>query len=106
MSRAAKYTVFDATKEIAFVPLSPEMQINGKASIDGICSRMGKSGGSMIYQGLLLSFGTLSASAPYVALFLFTVLIIWIIAVKTLGDQFQTLTAQPPIAVGESAQAA
>lgn len=96
LSRAAKYTVFDATKEMAFVPLSQEDQLKGKPAIDGICSRLGKSGGSVIHQGLLLSFATISASAPYVAGFLLVTIGIWIIATRILGKQFVELTTGTP----------
>lgn len=91
-SRAAKYTVFDATKEMAFVPLSPESKIKGKAAIDGICSRLGKSGGSVIHQSFLLLFTTLTASAPYVAACLFVIIGIWMGAVSLLGSKFNELT--------------
>lgn len=92
VSRGAKYSVFDATKEMSFVPLSPQTKLVGKAAIDGVCSRLGKSGGSVVHQGLLLIFATLSASAPYVAAVLFLVTIIWVCAVKVLGKEFGELT--------------
>lgn len=94
MSRAAKYSVFDATKEMAFVPLDPELKLKGKAAIDGVGSRLGKSGGSLIHQSLLLTFTTISASAPYVAGFLFAAIIVWIGAVWSLGRQFSALTGE------------
>lgn len=93
LSRAAKYTVFDATKEMAFVPLSSECKIKGKAAIDGVCSRLGKSGGSVIHQTLLLTFATITASAPYVAGILLTTIVVWMGATRVLGKQFSTLTA-------------
>jgi AAA family ATP:ADP antiporter len=93
MSRAAKYTVFDATKEMAFVPLSTENQLKGKPAIDGVCSRLGKSGGSVIHQGLLLTFATITASAPYVAGALLLIIGGWIAATRVLGKQFADLTA-------------
>ncbi|MFI0435624.1 MAG: NTP/NDP exchange transporter [Parachlamydiaceae bacterium] len=92
LSRGAKYSVFDATKEIAFVPLNPESKLIGKAAIDGICSRLGKSGGSVVHQSLLIFFATISASAPYVAIVLFSVIVFWSIAVRRLGKQFNELT--------------
>ena len=97
LSRSAKYTVFDATKEMAFVPLSPEDQLKGKPVIDGVCSRLGKSGGSVIHQALLLMFVTITASAPYVAVFLLAVIGVWIGATRLLGKQFVELTAPHPV---------
>lgn len=92
LSRGAKYSVFDATKEMAFVPLKPETKLIGKAAIDGICSRLGKSGGSVVHQSFLLFFATLSTSAPYVAVVLFSVILVWSFAVRRLGRQFNELT--------------
>lgn len=92
LSRGAKYSVFDATKEMAFVPLNPESKLVGKAAIDGICSRLGKSGGSVVHQSFLILFSTISASAPYVAVVLFGVIIVWVAAVRLLGRQFNDLT--------------
>lgn len=91
LSKAAKYSVFDTTKEMAYIPLSHECKLKGKAAIDGVGSRFGKSGGSLIHQGLLFIFATLSASAPYVAGILLVVVVFWIIAVRSLGKQFGEL---------------
>jgi ATP:ADP antiporter, AAA family len=91
LSRGAKYSVFDATKEMSFVPLKPESKLIGKAAIDGICSRLGKSGGSVVHQSFLILFSTITASAPYVAMVLFIVIIIWVVAVRLLGKQFNEL---------------
>ncbi len=87
-TKAAKYSLFDTTKEMAFIPLSPELKLKGKTAIDGIGSRLGKSGGSLIHQGLLVIFGTLTFSTPYVAAILLAVIALWITAVRTLGKQF------------------
>ncbi len=93
MSRASKYSVFDATKEMAFIPLSHEDKVKSKAAIDGVCSRLGKSGGALIHQSLLMTFGSLTVSAPYVAGFLMTTISIWIIATYLLGKQFNALSS-------------
>lgn len=92
LSRACKYTVFDATKELSFIPLSTECKLKGKAAIDGVGSRLGKSGGSVCHQFLLMIFGTVSASTPYVAAILLLVIFGWITATFSLGRQFNDLT--------------
>lgn len=94
MTRACKYTLFDATKEISFIPLSAESKLKGKAAIDGVGSRLGKSGGSVIHQGLLIVFSTVAASTPYVAGIFFIVVLVWMLSAVSLGKQFDTLVAE------------
>jgi AAA family ATP:ADP antiporter len=92
-ARASKYTFFDATKEIAFIPLSKESKLKGKAAIDGVGSRLGKSGGSVIHQGLLMFSGTVALSTPYVAVILVAVSAAWVVAVYALGRRFNDLVS-------------
>lgn len=92
MCRAAKYSIFDSTKEMAFVPLSSECKLKGKAAIDGVCSRLGKTGGSLIHQALLLSLASFTYSAPYVAAILFLIITVWMVAASVVGKQFTLLT--------------
>lgn len=94
MSKACKYSVFDSTKEMTFIPLDHESKLKGKAAIDGVGSRLGKSGGSFIHQGLLMFFATVSASAPYVATVLMIVIVIWIAAVRSLGRKFAAVVGE------------
>ncbi len=105
-SRACKYTLFDATKELAFVPLEEESKMKGKAAIDGVGSRLGKSGGAVICQMLLLLFGSLAASTPYIAVIFLVVIIIWSGSVISLGKQFQALiTKEETIHIEEPSSA-
>ena len=91
LSRASKYTFFDATKEIAFIPLSSESKLKGKAAIDGVGSRLGKSGGSAVHQGLILMLSSVAASIPYVAAIFLLVVLVWAFAIFSLGKQFNLL---------------
>ncbi len=93
LSKACKYSVFDASKELAFLPLDPESRLRGKAAIDGLGSGVGKSGSSLLYQGLIIACGALSSAAPYIAMILFAVLGIWVLSVLSLGKQFKQKTA-------------
>jgi AAA family ATP:ADP antiporter len=93
MARACKYTLFDATKEMAFIPLGSESRLKGKAAIDGVGSRLGKSGGSVIHQGLLFLLTTVTASTPYVAAIFLVMILVWMMAVFALGKQFDALAS-------------
>ena len=95
-ARASKFTLFDSTKEMAFIPLTMESKLKGKAAIDGVGSRLGKSGGSVVHQGLLMIFGSIAASAHIVAMILFGIIMLWTMAVLALGKRFKAATEEQP----------
>lgn len=101
LSKSAKYSLFDPTKEMAYIPLDQESKVKGKAAIDVVGARLGKSGGSFVQQILLLMCGSVAAITPYIAGALFVIIAIWIVAVKALNKRFVELTASK--AAGDTA---
>jgi AAA family ATP:ADP antiporter len=66
LSRAAKSTLFDSSKEISFLLLPPLEKMQGKLVVDGMCSRMGRGGASLISITFAQMCGGVLASAPFV----------------------------------------
>lgn len=62
--RAAKYTLFDTSKEISFLLLPPLEKMQGKLVVDGMCARLGRGGGACITLGLIQVFGSVLAIVP------------------------------------------
>ncbi|MBS0626875.1 MAG: MFS transporter, partial [Verrucomicrobia bacterium] len=102
LSKAGKYSVFDASKELAFLPLDADSKLKGKAAIDGLGSGVGKSGASLAYQGLMILLGGISASTPYIAIILFVVMIAWTFSVVRLGGLFKKVVQKDPVQAGAS----
>jgi ATP:ADP antiporter, AAA family len=87
-SKSAKYSLFDPCKEMAYIPLDDEVKTKGKAAIDVICNPLGKSGGALIQQFMIIGFGSLAASTPYLGAILFGIVLLWIKAAASLNEQF------------------
>jgi AAA family ATP:ADP antiporter len=88
-SKASKYSLFDPCKEMAYIPLDAETRTKGKAAIDVICNPLGKSGGALIQQFMIIGFGSLAASTPYLGLILLGIVGLWIFAAKDLDWRFE-----------------
>ncbi|KAK2974347.1 hypothetical protein RJ640_021203 [Escallonia rubra] len=90
-SKSAKYSLFDPCKEMAYIPLDEDTKVKGKAAIDVVCNPLGKSGGALIQQFMILTFGSLANSTPYLGGILLVIVAAWLAAAKSLDTQFTAL---------------
>lgn len=94
LSKATKYSLFDSTKEMAYIPLDDELKSKGKAAVDVVGGRFGKSGGGIIQSTffILLPTYTFAEATPYFAGIFFVIVILWVAAVKGLSTEYKKIT--------------
>lgn len=95
--KSTKYALFDLTKEMAYIPLDEEMKVKGKAVVDVLGGRLGKSGGAgfQTLMFMLIPGATYFQIAPYVAGAFFMMCIIWLFAVKGLSKRIEVISQNP-----------
>ncbi len=93
VTKSTKYTIFDSTKEMAYVPLADNLKVRGKAAVDSIGIKLGKSASAFIQSMIFVIFpsATFESISPYLMCVFTIVCIVWIWSVKTLGTEYELL---------------
>lgn len=85
--KSIKYTLFDPTKEMAYIPLSEELRTKGKAAVDVLGSNFGESSSGYIHLALFALFATKDVFiiAPYACGIFLAVCVMWLVAVNLMS---------------------
>jgi AAA family ATP:ADP antiporter len=91
--KTMKYCLFDTTKEMAYIPLDNEAKIKGKAAVDLVGARFGKSGASWTQLALidLVGAGSILDVLPLLFPCIAFIVIFWFFAVRSLNKRFVKL---------------
>ncbi|MBP9694252.1 MAG: NTP/NDP exchange transporter [Alphaproteobacteria bacterium] len=89
LSKGTKYSLFDPTKEMAYIPLDQELKMKGKAAVDVVGGRLGKGGSGAINFALMaIVAGTIADVISYIAIIVVALLVVWLYAVGHLSKLY------------------
>jgi AAA family ATP:ADP antiporter len=96
LTKGAKYSLFDATKEMAYIPANEHIKSKGKAAVDVVGARLAKSGGALIQSLLFIifPFATYDSLAPYFMALFVILIIIWIVDAVKLNKSYELRIAR------------
>lgn len=96
LSKGTKYSLFDSTKQMAYIPLDSESKTKGQAAVEVVGGRAGKSGGALIQNLLLMGVGgsvSLASLTYILGPLVMIVCAAWIFSVFGLSKRFTALVA-------------
>lgn len=93
LAKGTKYSIWDTSREMLYIPLDSELRTKGKAAVDVISSKTGKSFSGLIQSVLfmLMPSATYVSIAPFLMVVFVIVCIIWIYAVRQIHDEYMHL---------------
>lgn len=109
LSKGTKYSLFDSTKQMAYIPLDQEAKVKGQGAVEVIGGRAGKSGGAFIQSTLLAVIGgsvSLASLTFILGPLVCVICLVWIFAVGGLGRKFNALVASKEAEKAAEEQAA
>lgn len=113
LSKGIKYSLFDATKEMAYIPLNDELKTKGKAAVDVIGGRAGKAGGAFVQSNLQIILAAtvvtgganiVAVTAPYAFVIFAGVSVLWLYSVKALSKKVDAAIEKKAEATTATAQ--
>lgn len=90
LSKATKYSLFDSTKEMAYIPLSLELRTKGKAAVEVIGIKFGKSLGAFIQSTIFIFLpqATFDSITIYLLGIFMVIIILWLWNVIKLNKEY------------------
>ncbi|MCC8417181.1 MAG: NTP/NDP exchange transporter [Rickettsia endosymbiont of Bryobia graminum] len=90
LSKSTKYSLFDSTKEMAYIPLSLELRTKGKAAVEVIGTKFGKSLGAFIqsFIFIIIPTATFDSIAAYLLIIFIAIVFIWFWNIVQLNREY------------------
>lgn len=93
MAKGTKYSIWDTSREMLYIPLDDELKTKGKAAVDVVSSKLGKSSSGLVQSMLFIMIPTATfvSISPFLMIVFTIVCVAWIYAVRKIYLEYQKL---------------
>lgn len=90
LSKSTKYSLFDSTKEMAYIPLPLELRTKGKAAVEVIGTKFGKSLGAFIqsFIFIIMPTATFDSIVSYLLIIFIVIVFLWLWNIVHLNKEY------------------
>ena len=93
LAKGTKYSIWDTSREMLYIPLDNELRTKGKAAVDVVSSKIGKSSSGLIQSILfvLIPSANYTSISPFLMVIFIIVCVAWIYAVRKIFHEYKKL---------------
>ena len=93
LAKGTKYSIWDTSREMLYIPLDKELKTKGKAAVDVISSKIGKSSSGLIQSVIftIIPTATFSSISPVLMIIFTVVCLAWIYSVRKIYFEYQKI---------------
>lgn len=90
LSKGTKYSIWDTSLAMLYIPLDDELRTKGKAAVDVVSSKVGKSSSGLIQSVIFMMFpaATYTSISPILMVVFMIVCVMWIYAVRKIYHEY------------------
>lgn len=93
LAKGTKYSIWDTSREMLYIPLDNELKTKGKAAVDIISSKVGKSSSGLVQSVIFTIFpaATFNTISPLLMIIFIAVCVLWIYAIRKVYLRYQKI---------------
>ncbi|MGC0371634.1 MAG: hypothetical protein DGJ47_000327 [Rickettsiaceae bacterium] len=93
LSKGSKYSILDTSTQMLYIPLDQELRTKGKAAVDVISHKVGKSASGLVQSIIFTLFpmATYGSIAPILMIIFIMICVMWIEAVRKIYHEYQKI---------------
>ncbi|MFV9930330.1 MAG: GTP/GDP exchange transporter Tlc5 [Rickettsia endosymbiont of Haemaphysalis japonica] len=93
LAKGTKYSIWDTSREMLYIPLDEELKTKGKAAVDVISAKVGKSSSGLVQSIIftLVPTATFTSISPILMMVFTFVCLAWIYAVRKIYFEYQKI---------------